>query len=374
MHINPKITPIYQTSVFKFADLNELEQYFAEPGSRYLYSRNGNPNSDELAEAVNQLEGGAGAVATGSGMAAIFAAMAVYCQAGDHVLCAADIYGGSAALLNAELSRMGIAVTYVPFEQLYDLQPFVQPTTRLLLCETISNPLLRVADLRRAAEECHRHGLKLVVDNTFATPLITKPLALGADIVLHSVTKYIAGHSDVTAGAAVAGDADTAARLRQIGVFYGLTLSPMESWLAVRGLKTMRLRVREHSHNALAIAQFLAQHSGVREVYYPGLPTHAQHALAAEQGQGQFGGMLSFLLADDEAVVNRVMQRSQRFPFAPSLAGVDSSLSYPLGTSHRALSPEQQQALGITVGLVRLSVGIEPVEELLADLEQALAS
>jgi len=373
MHINPKITPIYQTSVFKFEDLNELELYFGEPGSRYMYSRNGNPNSDELAEAINQLEDGAGAIATGSGMAAIFAALMACCQAGDHVLCAADIYGGSSSLLNAELSRLGITVTYVPFEQLYELTPFVQPTTRLLLAETISNPLLRVADLRRLATECRQLGLKLIIDNTFATPVLTKPLALGADLVLHSVTKYIAGHSDVTAGAVVAADAETAARLKQIGIHYGLTLSPMESWLAMRGLKTLRLRVREHSQNALAVAEFLQQHPAVRAVHYPGLPDHPQHVLAREQGSGQFGGMLSVLLADDGEVVNRFMQRSQRFPFAPSLAGVDSSLSYPLGTSHRYLTSAQQAELGITVGLVRLSVGIEPVEDLLADLGQALA-
>ncbi|MCC2547990.1 aminotransferase class I/II-fold pyridoxal phosphate-dependent enzyme [Hymenobacter sp. BT175] len=373
MHIRPKITPIYQSSVFKFDDLNELEQYFGEPGSRYLYSRNGNPNSDELAEAVNKLEGGAGAVATGSGMAAIAAAILAYCQAGDHVLCAADIYGGSSSLLNAELSRLGISVSYVPFEQLYDLASFVQPTTRLLLAETISNPLLRVADLRRLAAECHGHGLKLVVDNTFASPILTRPLALGADVTLHSVTKYISGHSDVTAGVVVAADAEVAARLRQIGVFYGFTLSPMESWLAVRGLKTLRLRMREHSANALAIAEFLEQHPRVRQVNYPGLASHPQRELAAGQGGGLFGGMMSFLLADEADAVNSLMRRSKRFPFAPSLAGVDSSLSYPLGTSHRSLPAEQQQALGITVGLVRLSVGIEPVEELLADLGQALA-
>lgn len=372
MKITPKITPIYQTSVFKFDDLNELEQYFGEPGSRYMYSRNGNPNSDELAEAVNKLEGGAGAVATGSGMAAIFAAILAYCQAGDHVLCAADIYGGSSSLLNTELSRMGITVTYVPFEQLYELTAFVQPTTKLLLAETISNPLLRVADLRRLATECHAHGLKLVVDNTFASPVITRPLELGADISLHSVTKYISGHSDVTAGVAVAADEQVAARLKQIGVLYGLTLSPMESWLAVRGLKTLRLRMREHSHNALAVAEFLTQHPKVRQVYYPGLLDHPQHLLAMEQGAGLFGGMLSILLEDDADVVNEFMRRSQRFPFAPSLAGVDSSLSYPLGTSHRYLTPEQQQGLGITAGLVRLSVGIEPIVELLADLEHAL--
>ncbi|WP_426060669.1 trans-sulfuration enzyme family protein [Hymenobacter sp. B1770] len=370
--IHPKITPIYQTSVFKFEDLDAIQQYFDEPGSRYMYSRNGNPNSDELAQAVNRWESGAGAVATGSGMAAIFAALMTYCQAGDHVLCAADIYGGSAALLNLELSRLGITVSYVPFEELYDLKSHVQASTKLLLCETMSNPLLRVVDLRALAAECQQHGLKLVVDNTFATPVLTKPLAYGADLVLHSVTKYLAGHSDVTAGAVVARTPEDAARLRQIGMVFGLTLSPMESWLSVRGMKTMRLRVAAHSYNAQQVAEFLEVHPAVKAVYYPGLLTHPQHLLAASQGHGLFSGMLSLRLPDDAALVNRFMQRSERFPFAPSLAGVDSSCSHPLYTSHRALTDEQRAELGITVGLVRLSVGIEPVEELLADLAQAL--
>lgn len=371
--IQPKITPIYQTSVFKFDDLDAVQQYFDEPGSRYLYSRNGNPNSDELADAVNRWEAGAGAVATGSGMAAIFAALMTYCQAGDHVLCAADIYGGSAALLNLELSRLGITVSYVPFEALYDLTPYVHSSTKLLLCETMSNPLLRVVDLEQLAVGCQHHGIKLVVDNTFATPVLTQPLAHGADLVLHSVTKYLAGHSDVTAGAVVARTAEDAARLRQIGTVFGLTLSPMESWLSVRGMKTLRLRIAAHSHNAQQVAKFLEQHSAVEAVYYPGLPTHPQHALAAAQGQGFFGGMMSFRLTDDAAVVNRFMQRSQLFPFAPSLAGVDSSCSHPLQTSHRALTDAQRAELGITVGLVRLSVGIEPAGDLLADLDKALS-
>ncbi|MBD2721689.1 trans-sulfuration enzyme family protein [Hymenobacter armeniacus] len=370
--IHPKVTPIYQTSVFKFEDLNAIQEYIDDPQSRYMYSRNGNPNSDELAEAVSRWEGGAGAVATGSGMAAIFAALMTYCRAGDHVLCAADIYGGSAALLNLELARLGITVSYVPFEELYDLKTHVTLATRLLLCETMSNPLLRVVDVARVATECHAHGLKLVVDNTFASPVLTKPLAYGADLVMHSVTKYLAGHSDVTAGAVVARTTEDAARLRQIGTVYGLTLSPMESWLSVRGLKTLRLRMAAHSENAWLVAEFLDEHPAVEAVYYPGLPTHPQHALALAQGGGRFGGMMSFRLADDAAVINRFMQRSQRFPFAPSLAGVDSSCSHPLTTSHRALTEAQRAELGITVGLVRLSVGIEPVEELLADLAQAL--
>ncbi|WP_375438048.1 trans-sulfuration enzyme family protein [uncultured Hymenobacter sp.] len=375
MHIVPKITPIYQTSVFKFEDLNELELYFGEPGSRYMYSRNGNPNSDELANAVNLLEGGAGAIATGSGMAAIFAAIMTYCVAGDHVLCAADIYGGSSALLNLELSRLGIAVTYVPFEDLGgDLTPYLQPRTRLLLCETISNPLLRVVELRAAAVACHACGLKLVVDNTFATPVLTRPFDHEADLVIHSVTKYISGHSDVTAGVVVARAVEDASRLKQIGVLFGLTLSPMESWLAVRGLKTLRLRVEAHCRNAEAIAQFLQQQPVVKAVHYPGLREHPQHLLAASQGGQLFGGMLSFQLEDEAELVNQFMRATKRFPFAPSLAGVDSSLSYPLGTSHRSLTPEQQVDLGITVGLVRLSVGIEPISELLTDLEEVFAA
>lgn len=375
MHIHPKITPIYQTSVFKFEDLNELELYFGEPGSRYLYSRNGNPNTDELAEVVTHLEGGAGAVATGSGMAAIFAALMTYCTAGDHVLCAADIYGGSAALLNQELDRLGIAVSYVPFDDLTtNLAAHTQPRTRLLLCETISNPLLRVVDLRAAAEAAHALGLKLVVDNTFASPVLTQPFGYGADLVMHSVTKYLAGHSDVTAGVVVARTSEDANRLKQIGTLFGLTLSPMESWLAVRGIKTLRLRMEAHCRNAQAVAELLAQHPAVQEVFYPGLAQHPQQALAREQGAGRFGGMVSFRLLDDTTdAVSRFMRASQRFPFAPSLAGVDSSLSYPAGTSHRALTEEQRQQLGITAGLVRLSVGIEPVEELLADLHQALS-
>ena len=373
--IHPKITPIYQTSVFKFEDLDDVEAYFNEPGSRYLYSRNGNPNADELADKITQLEGGAGAVITGSGMAAILAAILVYCEAGDHVLCAEDIYGGSAALLNQELSRLNIGVSYVPFADLHSaeaLKPHCRPRTRLLLCETMSNPLLRVADLQAVAAACRALEIRLVVDNTFATPVLTRPLALGADLSLHSVTKYLAGHSDVTAGAVVAADPATAARLRQIGVVLGLTISPMEAWLAARGLKTLRLRMAQHCENAQRVAEFLSRQPAVRQVYYPGLPAHPEHELAARQGSGRFGGMMSMRLADDRAVVNGFMRRSRLFPFAPSLAGVDSSCSHPLTTSHRALTEAQRAKLGISLGLVRLSVGVEDADEMLADLGQAL--
>jgi cystathionine beta-lyase/cystathionine gamma-synthase len=371
--ISPKTTPIYQTSVFTFEDLNDLELYFEQPDQNYMYTRYGNPNSDELAEEVNKLEGGAGAVATSSGMSAILAAVLTYCQSGDHVLCAEEIYGGSAALLSQELTRMGIAVTYVPSDTLYTLGGFVQPNTKLLLAETMSNPLLQMVDLKRLATETKRTGIKLVVDNTFATPVITRPLALGADMVIHSVTKYLSGHSDVTAGVVIASTAEDSERSKQIMRTYGLNLSPFESWLAARGLKTLKLRMRQHCTNAQAVAEMLAGHPNVKQVWYPGLSQHPQHGLAKEQGNGLFGGMLSFKLKDDQLeTVNAFMQALQHIPFAPSLAGVSTSISHPLRTSHRSLSPEQQQKLGITLGLIRLSVGIEETEELLADVKQAL--
>ena len=370
--VKPKVTPIYQTSVFTFDDLTELEAYFEQPSQRYMYARYSNPNANELAEEVNKLEQGDGAVVTSSGMSAIFTAILLFCQTGDHVLCAEEIYGGSAVLLNQELSRMGISVSYVPVENLYDLTSVVKPNTRLLLAETMSNPLLRVLDIGRLAITCREQNIKLVIDNTFASPVITRPLTLGADAVIHSVTKYLAGHSDVTAGIVVTKGEDQVKRARQIMMHYGLNLSPFESWLAVRGLKTLRLRIKQHSSNALAIAEYLSKHPKVDRVYYPGLATHPDHELAKSQGNGLFGGMLSFAIADSEALVNIFMRSLPTIPFAPSLAGVSTSISHPVRTSHRSLNPEKRDALGITMGVIRLSVGVEEPEEILAELEEAL--
>jgi cystathionine beta-lyase/cystathionine gamma-synthase len=371
MKINPKTTPIYQTSVFSFEDLDELEAYFEQPKQSYMYSRYGNPNSDELAELVNQLEGGAGAVVTSSGMSAILTAILALCQSGDHVLCSEEIYGGASVLLSQELTRMGIDVSYVPMNSLYELNSYKLANTKLLITETISNPLLRVQDIKRLAEECHRLDLKLIVDNTFATPFITRPLELGADIVIHSVTKYLSGHSDVTAGVVIA-KAEDVQRIEQIVRNYGLNLSPFESWLAARGLKTLRLRMKQHCDNALALASYLEAHPKVNKVYYPGLKGHLDYSLAKDQGVQQFGGMLSFQVKDDAEAVNRFMRGLEHITFSPSLAGVQTSISHPLKTSHRSLSEEQQKKLGISIGLIRLSVGIEEVEELIQDLDQAL--
>lgn len=373
MSISPKTTPIYQTSVFTFEDLNALEAYFSEPGQQYMYTRYGNPNSEELAQEINLLEGGQGAVVTSSGMSAILTAVLVNAQAGDHVLCAEEIYGGSSSLLANELTRLGISVDFVPTADIYSLEGYARENTKVLLAETISNPMMMVMDLKRLVETCHQKGLKLVVDNTFASPVITRPLHLGADVVIHSVTKYISGHSDVTAGVVVAAKKEDVTRAGQIMRTWGLNLSPFESWLGARGLKTLKLRMREHSANGLALAQWLQAQPKVQAVFYPGLPEHPQHELAKRQGNGLFGGMLSFRIKDDTEAVNRFMRGLSYIPFAPSLAGVTTSLSYPLGTSHRGLSKELQEKMGITVGFIRLSVGIEDVEELMADLERGLA-
>jgi cystathionine beta-lyase/cystathionine gamma-synthase len=369
--IKPKTMPIYQTSVFTFDNLNELEAYFEQPNQSYMYSRYGNPNSDELAEEVNRLEGGDGAVVTSSGMSAILTSILTFCQSGDHVLCSEEIYGGASTLLSSELTRLGIEVTYVPMESLNHLDSYVLQNSQLLLIETISNPLLKVQDIKEIAKGCEHLNLKLIVDNTFPTPVLTRPLELGADIVLHSVTKYLSGHSDVTAGVIVA-KAQFIQRVQEIVMHYGLNLSPFESWLASRGLKTLALRMKQHCHNALFLAHYLDKHPKVRKVCYPGLPTHPDHSLAKVQGHGLFGGMLSFYIEDDLDTVNRFMTGLRNIPFAPSLAGVQTSLSYPLKASHRSLSPEQLKSLGITTGLIRLSVGIEDPEELQQDLEQAL--
>jgi cystathionine beta-lyase/cystathionine gamma-synthase len=374
--IHPKVTPIYQTSVFKFSSLAELEEYYTTPGrgGMYGYSRSEHPNSDELVAEVARLEGAAGGVATGAGLAGLLAAVLATCQAGDHVLCPAELYGGSVVLLSQELSRLGIETTYVPLDDLYDLAQHRRPTTKLVLAEVLSNPLLKVLDGPRLAQACREQGILLLIDSSFTSPMLTRPLEWGADMVWHSATKYLGGHSDVTAGVVVANDPTINKRLRQVATNLGLMLAPLDSWLAVRGLKTLRLRMRQHSENALAVARFLATHPAVEAVFYPGLETHPGHDLAeAQLLNGLYGGMLSLRLADDTvAAADAFVRKTKLFPLAPSLAGVASSCSYPTATSHRGLTDAQRSTLGITPGVLRLSVGIEEPAELLADLAQAL--
>lgn len=290
------------------------------------------------------------------------------------MLYAEEIYGGSIALLSNELSQLGIEATSVPNTSLYALDEYVQETTKLLLVETISNPFLQVLNVKRLSDEVKRKGIKLIIDNTFATPIITKPLELGTDVVIHSVTKYLSGHSDVSAGVVVCKEETDYRRAQQLVRVYGLNLSPFESWLAARGLKTLKLRMRQQCANGLLIAKFLEQHSKVEKVWYPGLEGHPQHRLAQEQGNGLFGGMITFKIKDELETVNKFMQNLGYIQFTPSLAGVSTSISHPESASHRSISADQRKKLEISTGVIRLSAGIEDAEELITDLEQALAA
>jgi cystathionine gamma-synthase len=359
-----KTTPIYQTSVFSFPGLEEVEQYYR--GERgYLYTRNGNPNQAQLADAVARLEQAEKGVSAASGMGAIMAGLLAVLSPGDHLLVSHEIYGGTYALLQKELSRLQIQFDVIDLNRAESLAPYVKENTKMLYFETITNPLLTVVDMPFWLKQAGQHGLITMVDNTFATPYLVQPIRYGADLVVHSATKYIGGHSDVTAGVLV-GRADLIGRAQEIVVNYGASLSPFEAWLAARGLKTLAVRMERQCDNAAQVAAFLARHPAVEAVYYP---TEASTAFFHRNHQG---AMISFRLADESKIYP--FYRSLRWiEFAPSLAGVETTVSHPVTTSHRAFTEEQRRATGITMGLVRLSVGIEALEDIIEDLEQALS-
>lgn len=368
----PEAMPIYQTSVFTFEDLTHMESYFQPESDTYLYSRNKNPNQTGLEQAVASLEGGEDAVVTSSGMSAILAALLTVVQAGDHVLCSSEIYGVTGSLLEKELSRLGIEYSYADFSQLDKLEDCIRAHTKVFLTEVVTNPLLTVINLPMLAELAHAHSCKLIVDNTFTSPYIVQPLQQGADIVVHSATKYLNGHNDVTAGVVVS-DQTTIRRTRELVVTMGCSLGAFEAWLALRGLKTFALRMRQHCENGAKVAEFLQQHPKVEQVYYPGLSTHSTYAVAVSLLDQRFGGMVSFKVVDDEQRINTLIRSLEMINLAPSLAGVATTLSHPLKTSHRAWSSEKQQQWGITMGLLRLSVGIEDAGDIIQDLNRALA-
>ncbi|TRY25094.1 PLP-dependent transferase [Brevibacillus sp. LEMMJ03] len=360
-----KSTPIYQTSVFAFSGLEDVERYYAGEGE-YLYTRNGNPNQAELALAVARLEQAEAGVSAASGMGAIMAGLLAVLGPGDHVLASHELYGGTYALLHKELSRFGIELECVDLRRNASLAPHVRPQTKLLFMETITNPLLSVPDMPYWIGEAKQYGLAVMVDNTFATPYLVRPIQLGADLVVHSATKYIGGHSDVTAGVLV-GRRDLVGRASEIVVNYGASLSPFEAWLTARGLKTLALRMERQCDNASEVARFLRNHSAVKRTYYP------DSASTSFFHRGKQGAMISFCLADEEKVYD-FFRALDWIKLAPSLAGVETSVSHPVTTSHRALTEEQRREAGITQGLIRLSVGIEAVEDIIAELDRALRS
>lgn len=361
----PVAMPIYQTSVYAFPDLDLVEAVQSGREKAYLYARNGQPNAEALEEAYAQLEGGEAAVSAATGMGAIFAVLFALLEPGAHAVISRDIYGATYSLFETELARYGVQRTYVDAGDLAAVAAAMQPSTRLIYAESISNPTVQVADLPGLAAIAHQHGAKLVVDNTFASPWVMRPLEHGADVALSSATKFLGGHSDLMAGVASGSKAIMDA-VRRTLILNGAMLDPFAAWLTLRGVKTLHLRVERQCRNALALASFLAGHPGVEKVHYPGLD--GVHPLLPNGS----GAMLSFIVKGGLEGANQVIRRLKLVEFAPSLGDVTTTVSHPVLTSHRAMSPEQREALGITDGLIRVSTGVEAEVDILADFAQAL--
>lgn len=357
-NIQSKATPIYQTSVFSFNSLEEMEGYYSGEAP-YLYTRVGNPNSDELASVTARLEEAPAGAAASSGLGAIMAAVLAVAKSGDHLIAAHDVYGGTFYMLKEELARMGIATSFVDFEDEAAIEAAIRPETVILYTESITNPFLRVENLERIAAVAQKNNLVFIVDNTFATPFLVKPFNIGADLVVHSATKYIGGHSDVSAGVVV-GKQEYIGAVRSRIVNIGLNLSPFESWLACRGAKTLGLRMERQSQNAQKISDWLGTQPKVKKVFYP--------QSVSPKGNG---AIVTIHLADhaDESAFFRSLGWIH---IVPSLAGVETTVSWPFGTSHRSLTAEEKAAVGVSEKTVRISIGIEEAEDIIGQLEQAL--
>jgi len=371
----PVTTPIYHSVGYLYESMDDMDAVFGGEREGFVYPRYGSPTVSAFERAFAALEGAPEAVAFASGMAAVHAALlGAGVRAGATVVAAADVYGATYALLDGTLHAMDVETRFVDITQLAAVRDAVAEMRPVaVVCEAISNPLLKVADVAQLAAIAHDAGAALIVDSTFATPYLLRPLAHGVDYVVHSATKYIGGHGDVMAGI-VACDADRASDLRDRQKLLGANLGPQEAWMALRGIKTLVLRVREQFSSAQVVAHWLAAHPRVERVYYPGLPTHPQYPLATDlYGARGYGGMVTMVLRDaGRDDVLRFMERLRLVLPATTLGDVQSLCLYPAMSSHRAVAPEVRAALGITDGLVRLSIGIEDVQDIIADLEQAL--
>ncbi|MGH7474786.1 MAG: cystathionine gamma-synthase [Longimicrobiales bacterium] len=354
--------PIYQTSTY-------VQEALGKPRAGYEYARVQNPTREALERNIAALELGRHGIAFASGLAAI-EAVVKRLSAGDHVVTEENTYGGTTRMFQHVLSRLGLEFSFVDSRDLDNVRRALRPRTRLLHLETPTNPMMRITDLRGAAQIAREAGIQLCVDNTFASPYNQRPLELGADLVVHSSTKYLNGHSDVIGGIVVTNHDGIADELRFLQKAAGAVPGPMDCWLVLRGTKTLHVRMQQHNANGQRIAEFLEQHDGVEHVYYPGLASHPQHALAKSQMCG-FTGMLSLEMGSLERA-RRLIEHVRLFAMAESLGGVESLIGHPAIMTHASVARERREAMGITDGLVRLSVGIEDAEDLIADLDQAL--
>jgi cystathionine beta-lyase/cystathionine gamma-synthase len=366
-------TDIAQTSVFVLPNVERLREIVTGKSDGYYYTRNGNPTTAAAEQKIAALENGAAAVVTSSGMSAILAATLAVCQSGDEIVSMMDVYGGTSKLFEVVFARLGLKVTMVPFAEMPSITSYCTKKTKLLFLETPTNPTLRCVDLAKLAKVGKRCGATVVVDNTFATPILQKPLELGCDVVMHSATKYLGGHSDLTAGALVARDAALVARMREMSVATGGVLDPGASYLLLRGLKTLEIRVQRACQNARTIVDYLSRHKSVERVMYPGLKENEGHEIAKEQ-MDDFGMMVSINVRGGGKNAERFINSLKLWYLATSLGGVESTVSYPVLSSHVNCSKERLKLLDVSAATVRLSVGIENPEDLIADLDQALTA
>ncbi len=353
--------PIYQTSTYVQEGLGKHKGF--------EYARTQNPTRTALEKNMAVLEAGCAGYAFASGMAAITAVTQLLLKQDDHAVCTENVYGGTFRLFDKIVKNYGVEFTYVDTSNLGDLERAIRPNTRMVFVETPTNPLMVITDVRAVCDLAHRHNCRVVVDNTFMSPYFQRPLDLGADIVVHSTTKYLNGHSDSVGGVAVLKRKDDAARLQFIQNAAGAILSPFDSWLVLRGIKTLAVRMEGHNANGMAIAKYLAGRKDVHRVYYPGLANHTGHNLAKKQMSG-FGGMIAFDLGSLDRA-KRFLEAVKLCSFGESLGGVETLISHPATMTHASVPPEERARMGITDGLVRISVGIEDVEDLIADLERA---
>jgi len=365
------VPPIYQTSTFKFHNADHGASLFTGNGDGYIYTRMGNPTVVALEEAVAQLEEGHKGLATASGMAAIHTLFTAYLQQGDHVVCSEAVYGPTTTLLATVFKKYGVETSFVDTSDTETIRKAMQNNTKIVYVETPGNPTLVITDLAAAAEIAHANQALLVVDNTFSSPVLQKPLRFGADVVVHSMTKFLNGHADVVAGMIVTKDEENYKILRKTLNLLGGVLDPMNAFLVHRGIKTLAARMSIHNKNAQKIAEFLAQHSNVEHVVYPGLKSHPQYDLVQKQMNGP-GGMISFDVVGGVLGGKAVMNNVKLCQLAVSLGGVETLIQHPASMTHAIMPREQRLKAHITDGLVRLSVGIEDADELIADLDQAL--
>ncbi|MEM0096075.1 MAG: aminotransferase class I/II-fold pyridoxal phosphate-dependent enzyme [Candidatus Bathyarchaeia archaeon] len=363
-------TPIYETSVFAFTSTKRLIDVISEKAEGYLYTRFDNPTVRAVEQKMAILENAGDAAAFSSGMAAITTTILTLVSSGDHIVASMDLYGGTLTFFQEVLPKFGVEVSLVDASNHIKVENAIKRNTRIIYVETPTNPTLKIVDLHRLTVAAKKKGITTIVDSTLASPYNLQPLKFGIDVVVHSATKYLGGHNDVTAGI-VCGSREFIQKLKKTRKIFGGTLDPVAAWLLLRGLKTLALRMEKHNQNGMQVAQFLANHPKIAKVYYPGLPSHPQHELAKKQMRG-YGGVVSFEIKGDFEKTVRFVENLKLCLLAASLGGTETLATQPATSSHYFITPEQRQKLGITDQLVRLALGIEDAEDIVADLKQAL--